>query len=285
MKNETEIIESIISFIKPDKNIKSAVLNGSRANPNAPKDFMQDYDIALFVDCLDEAQKYKNDQSWIYTFGNVVIVQQNDFDDNTFIFLVQYSDSVRLDLSFHDVKSIYKDIEDDSLSVVIYDRDNIIKHISEPNENTYFVQKPTKNEWNETLNDLWWLQVYIAKELWRNEIPLAKELYDVDLLDYLRDLISWHIAIDMNWEVNVGHGGKWFKRLLPQEIYDNYIYFYSSANRDEQWEKLLNIGAFIRKIALPLSEKLGYEYPAVYDANVSNYIRRLYELPTNATSL
>ena len=70
------------------------------------------------------------------------------------------------------------------------------------------------------------------RSLWRDEIPLAKELYDIWLFNSLRDLVSWYIAIDKNWSVNIEHGGKWFKRLLPQEIYVEYIYFYSNANKE-----------------------------------------------------
>lgn len=246
---------------------------------------MQDYDIAFYADVLDKAKNYKNNQEWILQFGNVVIVQQNDFDDNSFIIMIQYFNGLRLDLSFYDTKSINKNMNEDSLSVVIYDRYDIIENVPKSNESSYFTQKPTECKWDENLNDLWWLQAYIAKELWRDEIPLAKELYDVWIFNHLRDLLSWHISVDLNWSINIGHGGKWFKRLLSPEIYARYIYFYSNADKDEQWEKLLNIGEFIRQIAVPLSDKLGYKYPYVYDKNVSNYIRVIHKLPPNAAVL
>lgn len=285
MRTQEDVIKSIIKFIILDENIKYAILNGSRANPNAPQDFMQDYDIAFYVDNLEEAKNYKNNQSWIVKFGKVVIVQQNDFDNNAFIIMIQYFDGLRLDLSFHDIKSIDKNLQEDSLSVVIFDRYNTTMNVPKSSERSYITQKPTECKWNKSLNDIWWLQAYIAKELWRDEIPLAKELYDVWMFNYLRDLLSWHISIDRNWTVNVGHGGKWFKRLLSPEIYEQYIYFYSNANKDEQWKKLLDIGEFIRKIAVPLSDKLGYKYPYDYDENVSNYIRMIYKLPPNAVTL
>jgi len=60
---EREVFERVIGFINLDGNIKAAILNGSRANPNASRDFMQDYDIALYVADLAEAQKYKKDRS------------------------------------------------------------------------------------------------------------------------------------------------------------------------------------------------------------------------------
>ncbi len=285
MQTEKEIIASILHFIKPDQNIKVAILNGSRANPNAPKDFMQDYDIALYVESLDEAEKYKNNQNWQSKFGELVIVQQNNFDDNAFIFLLQYADSLRIDLSFHDLKTLQTKLKNDSLSIVLYDVKQLVGDISKSNESTYFVQKPTRQEWDATLNDIWWLQICVAKELWRNEIPLAKKLYDVYIMNQLKTLVTWTIANQKDWLVNTGNGGKWLKDMLPEALYNEYLSFYSSANIDEQWDKLLHIGPFIQQIAIPLSVKLGYDYPLVYDENVSHYIQRISTLRKGAAHL
>ncbi len=285
MNDEYGIFDKIIKFSKRDKNIKAAILNGSRANPNVFEDFLRDYDIALYVESLEESLQYKFNQAWISEFGNLVILQQNNFEDNACIFLLQYDNGLRIDLSFYDIASIKTHIMRDSLSVLLYDKDNKIDNLPISNERTYFVQKPTKQKWDETLNELWWLQPCIAKELWRDELPLAKKLYDVLMMNCLRDLLSWHIAIDKNWSVNIGHGGKWFKNLLTPERYNRYIYLYSSADKDEQWQKLLNIGDFIRLIAQPLSLKLGFDYPLNNDVSVSKYIRKIYQLPSNALSL
>ena len=285
MKSEEEILKKIIDFIEPDKNIKVAVLNGSRTNSKARRDFMRDYDVALYVQNIKEALKYKKLRNWVNTFGDLAILQQNDFENNAFIFLLQYSNSLRIDLSFYDIKYLEKNLKNDSLSILLYDREELAGNIPEPKENSYFVERPSKQVWNETLNELWWLQCCIAKELWRDEIPLAKKLYDVHMMDCLRDLVSWYIAVDKEWSVNVGYGGKWFKNFLSSEIYKEYLYFYSGANKDEQWEKLLNIGKFIRKIAQPLSHKLRYDYPKTDDINVSKYIRKIHRLKPDAESL
>lgn len=284
MRSEKQVLDEIIRFAQKNRNVKAVVLNGSRANPNAPRDFMMDYDVAFYVEDLALTKEYTKNQSWIKDFGNLMILQHNNSSGGEHIFLMQFDDSVRIDLSFHDVRKVHREIKADSLSVVIYDPENIVGKIPAPDEHTYYIKKPTRKKWDEALSDLWWLQVYVAKELWRDEIPLAKELYEI-IINHLRDLICWHIAAEKDWKVNVGHGAKWFKHLLPPEIYEKYIYFYASADLNEQWEKLLNIGAFIRSIAIPLSEKLGYEYPLEYDKNVSAYIRKIRVLPSGAESL
>ena len=45
MRTETEMMELILSVAKEDERIRAVYMNGSRTNPNAPKDLFQDYDI------------------------------------------------------------------------------------------------------------------------------------------------------------------------------------------------------------------------------------------------
>ncbi len=285
MRNEKQVLAEILQFVKEDCNMETAVLNGSRVNPNAPGDFMQDYDVRVYVKDLSAAYQYKTDRSWIRRFGDLVMLQQNNFEEGSFIFLLQYKDSVRIDLSFQDIRELEKELSEDSLSwVILYKNDNV-KVLSEPNDSTYFVKHPGETKWNETLNELWWLQGYIAKELWRHEIPFAKKLYDVYFMDCLRQLLIWYVSIDKDWKINVGKCGKWLGRFLPENLYEEYISFYSGADYEEQWDKLLRVGSFIRKTGQNLAMKLGYQYPLSDDMNVSEYIRKIHLLPKNAESL
>ncbi|QHQ63554.1 aminoglycoside adenylyltransferase [Anaerocolumna sedimenticola] len=284
MRSEQEIFSEILQFAKEDNNIDIAVLNGSRVNPNAPRDFMQDYDVRVYVKDLDAAYIYKAKRSWISRFGDLVMLQQNNFEDGSFIFLLQYKDSIRIDLSFQAKEMLEIELKEDSLSKIILDKNNEVKVLPEPSDTTYFTKCPTETEWNETLNELWWLQGYIGKELWRNEIPFVKQLYDVYFMEGLRKLLSWSVCLDKDWKLNVGKSGKWLKKYLTKDIYEEFISLYSSADYEEQWDKLLRSGSLIREIGQELADKMGYVYPLQDDQNVSDYIRRIKSLPCNAQS-
>ncbi|HEO6996214.1 TPA: aminoglycoside 6-adenylyltransferase, partial [Streptococcus agalactiae] len=45
MRDEQEIYNLVLNIANQDKRIEAVLLNGSRANPNVPKDDFQDYDI------------------------------------------------------------------------------------------------------------------------------------------------------------------------------------------------------------------------------------------------
>ena len=53
MRNEREMFDLILHVAKGNERVRGAWLNGSRANPNVPKDRWQDYDIVYLVKAMD----------------------------------------------------------------------------------------------------------------------------------------------------------------------------------------------------------------------------------------
>ena len=49
MRTEQEMFDLILSVASEDERIRAVYMNGSRTNPNAPKDIFQDYDIVYVV--------------------------------------------------------------------------------------------------------------------------------------------------------------------------------------------------------------------------------------------
>ena len=88
MKSEEQVLKQILEFASNEDRVRVVVLNGSRLNINAPKDIMQDYDVVFFINGVEDIS-YKTDQGWIKQFGNLVILQQNNFDDDSDIFLLK----------------------------------------------------------------------------------------------------------------------------------------------------------------------------------------------------
>lgn len=282
MRKENEVIGQILDFANSEDKVRAVMMNGSRVNPNAPKDIMQDYDIVFFVKDI-ESLSYKIDQSWINIFGELVIMQQNDFEDGSYIFLMQFKDGVRIDLSFQDIGKIEGSIREDTLSKILLNKDDIELKLPVPNDSGYYVSKPSEKEFDEVLNEAWWIQTYVAKGIWRDELPLVKYMFDVILIDCTRKLLSWYIGDRHDWMINVGKGGKWFKRYLSHEIYNDFISIYPTIDYEEIWESLFRAGKLIRKIGMSLAESLEYSYPIKDDINVTEYIKKIKELPRYAT--
>ncbi len=280
MRKDEQVIKQILDFANSDDRVRAVMLNGSRVNPNVPRDIMQDYDVVFFITDIEDIS-YKTNREWIARFGELVILQQNDFD-NGYIFLMQFKDGVRIDLSFNDIKIIDKAIKQDTLSKLLLDKDKLVRELTLPNDSIYHVKKPTQKEFEETLNESWWIQTYVAKGIWRDELLLVKYMFDVILIDCIRQLLTWHAGLEYNWSVNVGKCGKWLKDFLPEEIYNEFISLYPSTDYNEIWELLFKAGRLIHKIGIELARELGYTYPIQDDINVTEYLQRIKALPKDA---
>lgn len=281
MRNENEVMKQILDFANREDKVRSVMLNGSRLNSNAPKDIMRDYDVVFFIKDIENLS-YRIDQSWNKIFGDLVIMQQNDFEDGSYIFLMQFKDGVRIDLSFRDINKIEEIAKEDTLSKILLDKDDIGLELPLPDDSCHYVQKPTEIEFDNLLNESWWIQTYVAKGIWRDELPLAKYMFDVILIDCIRELLSWHIGERYNWNVNVGKCGKWFKQYLSDEIYNDFILLYPTIEYEKMWKSLFNAGKFIRRIGEGLAESFGYSYPIQDDMNVTEYIQKIKELSKDA---
>ena len=69
MRSEEEMMHLILQVAKDDERVRAVYLNGSRTNPNAPKDCFQDYDV-VYVCLLYTSYKLHQDFlkacSWKY---------------------------------------------------------------------------------------------------------------------------------------------------------------------------------------------------------------------------
>ena len=66
MRSEEEMMHLILQVAKDDERVRAVYLNGSRTNPNAPKDRFQDYDVVYVV---TDTKPYYENHDWIISTG------------------------------------------------------------------------------------------------------------------------------------------------------------------------------------------------------------------------
>lgn len=283
MRSDEQVLKQILDFAQNDANIRAVVMNGSRVNPNILIDIFCDYDVICFA---HDIERYVIDQSWIPSFGDQVILQFNRDDEQpekSFVFLMQFADGVRIDLSFADLDMIQTSL-DDSLTVVLLDKDQCILPVPAPNESSYITKKPSQAEYDLMVNEFWWVSTYVAKALWRNETVTAKYLFEVILHDCLNRMVTWYIAMMHDWQINVGKMGKKFGKLLPPDFWQELLSTYPGIEEEDIWQALFRAGELMRKVSIPVAENLGYDYHYGEDERVSAYLRQVMHLPKDAQS-
>jgi aminoglycoside 6-adenylyltransferase len=283
MRSETQVLNQVLQFAQDNPMVRAVQMNGSRVNPNVTKDIFCDYDIAFFVTDPDH---FFMDQSWIKYFGDLVIVQQNDWVEDGItghIFLMLFSDGVRIDLAFDPVEHIEKYL-DDSLTLVLLDKDQAIRQLPPPSDANYLTKRPTRDEFDETTNEFWWCSTNVAKGIWRDELCYVKWMYEVIVRECIIKMLAWYLGIKHDWNLYPGDHGKWFKKFLPLELWESYEKTYAGADYEAIWASLFEAGCLVRKIGIEIAEALGYEYPIEDDARVTEYLQKVRSLPKDAQS-
>lgn len=282
MRTEDEVLSQLLEFAGREERVRAVLLNGSRVNPNAPKDLFCDYDVIFSV---TEPEYYLKNRDWIGQFGDLVIMQQNDSTvagKNAYIFLMQFQDGVRLDLSFHPVECLAESVHLDSLTKVLLDKDRRIGVLAPPDESSHYVKRPTEREFDKLLNEAWWIQTYVAKGVRRDELPYAKHMMDGILIDCVIRLLQWYVGLKHDWRINPGKCGKWLKKCLPEDVYHELVRIYAGPDDEAIWEALFAAGRLIRRIGTEVAQGLGYNYPMQDDINVTGYLRKVKRIPKDA---
>jgi aminoglycoside 6-adenylyltransferase len=141
MRSEKEMFDLILGVARKDDRIRAVYMNGSRTNPNAPKDIFQDYDIVYVV---SETFPIIKDQNWIRVFGDLLMVQEPDKLDHgigldmdfekTYAYLMLFTDGNRIDLRIQTKEAMIEVYEKDKLTIPLLDKDNCLPSIAAPTD-------------------------------------------------------------------------------------------------------------------------------------------------------
>ncbi|TVX99775.1 aminoglycoside 6-adenylyltransferase [Cohnella terricola] len=288
MRTEAEMMQTIRDFAANNEQIRAAVLNGSRANRDAPRDLFQDYDIVYFVDSV---QSFVDDPSWISRFGDILIMQTPDRMDHPhaerfdkFAYLMIFTDGNRIDLTFYPSNRLDQYIHD-SQTIVLLDKDGLLGHVPLPSNLDYIPSPPDGNQFYHCCNEFWWVSTYVAKGLWRRQLPYAMRMYEGPVRDMLMLMSVWYIGANTGFQVETGKEGKYFEKYLDSSKWISFTRTYADGDYDRVWQALFEMGNLFRDLAQAAAEHFSFAYPATEDKRVSAYLRRIHDLPADAKDI
>jgi aminoglycoside 6-adenylyltransferase len=283
MRTDQQVINQLLAFAHNNDLIRAVAMNGSRVNPNAPQDLFCDYDVVYYV---TDPRHFLEDQAWIRYFGDLIILQQNDFVDHGaegYIFLMLFTDGVRIDLSFDSLSNLAY-LQEDTLTVVLLDKDGRIASLPPASDAGYHTPRPSQKEFADAINEVFWCSTNVAKGIWRDELPYVKFMYEAIIREQLLKILAWYAAAHHDWAINTGKFGRWLKQYLPPEIWEAYMKTCAGVDYQESWDALLEACHLTRRVGQELSQDLGYAYPLEDDRRTVKYLRTVRALPKEALS-
>lgn len=290
MRTEQEMYDLIIGTAERDERIRAVYMNGSRTNPNVPKDLFQDYDIVYIV---TETKPFYADRHWIDRFGERLYMQlpdeldrslgkEADFD-KCYGWLIQFADGNRLDLHVEPVWNV--NVEEDKLCRVLLDKDGILPEMPCPTDVAYCVKKPTEAEYYAVCNEFWWCLNNVAKGLWREELPYVHDMMSAVVRPQLIRILSWKIGFETDFGVSVGKSAKYMYRWLKPEIWQRFLHTYGGVTAEEIWEAVFIMCDLFDETAPEVGKRLGCGYREEEAVNSRLWLERVRNTPKDAKEI
>ncbi len=124
---------------------------------------------------------------------------------------------------------------------VLVDKDHLARDLKPPTYTAHIPKRPTEKEYQSLVEEFWWETIYVAKNLWRDELTQVK---------YNLDTRTW------------------------SEFAGTYV----GEGIDENWDALFETTALFRRMAKEVGDALGYGYPSDLDERVTSYLQRIRDL-------
>ena len=282
MRSEKEMLDLVIRVAKEDSRVKAVCMNGSRTNPNVPKDPFRDYDIVYLVENLPS---FLENSSWVDVFGERIIMQTPEDSSlfpptlgGRFTYLMLFTDGNRIDLMLVPVEEKDSYCKEDRLLAVLLDKDNILPLLSEVSDQDYWVRKPTLDNYRDCINEFWWVSTYVVKGLWRKEL-----LYAIDHMNSIRamllKMLQWKVGIETNFTLSVGKNNKYLNKYVDEDIWEQLLNTYPAVVYQEVWGALFTMTKLFEQVGLEVGNELGFSYPLEEANRVKEYLRHVSTLP------
>lgn len=292
MRSEKEMFDLILNTARDDDRIRAVYMNGSRTNPEAPKDLFQDYDIVYVV---RETESFLAQPDWIRIFGELLMIQEPDRLDHicgketqfadSYSYLMLFADGNRIDLRIQTWVGFEQDGFFHEPAIILLDKDQILARTKKQVKCSYKVGHPMEGEYRSCCNDFWWCLQNVAKGIWREELPYAMKMYESVIRERLDHMVSWWIGFEYHFQVSVGKMGKYFKNYLPKERWNAYQKTYSDADYQHLWIAMDEMSKLFAELAGEVAQRAGYQYLKEEEINMKMYLRTVRILPGTAKEL
>ncbi len=165
-------------------------------------------------------------------------------------------------------------IDDGEPAVILLDKDGFLPNIV-PSGKHWHIKPPYEKIYADTCNEFWWCLNNVAKGIARDELPYAMDMFNHYVRNMLNQMVEWTIGIQTDFTVSAGKKGKYFKKYLPQNLYEMYTKTYSNSNYENFWESIFTACELFHTMAFNVAEYFGYTYNRQEDENMIMYLNKV----------
>jgi aminoglycoside 6-adenylyltransferase len=274
MRTPEEMLDLILGVAKEDERIRAVTMAGSRANKDCPVDIYHDFDIAFFV--KDVAPFWDNEE-WIEEkFGKPSLLQKPESmglippdNDGNYMYLMIFPDGNRIDLQF----TSWPYDDDGEPMILLLDKDGTFPKIQIA-EDFWYIKRPTAKYFADCCNEFHWCLNNVAKGIARDELSYVMRMLNL-VRDMLMIMLEWYAGMNYDFKISTGKCGKYFKKYLPETIYERFKDTYPNAETDSMWKATFEMLYLFGDVAREVAAKLEFTYDDLEEQGIENYMKQV----------
>ncbi len=279
------LLEKVIAFGNEDENIRSIILEGSKAT-GFQVDELSDYDINVFA---RDINRYLNDDAWMKRFGEVLIYQKEEFlfyGTNLPTRLILFRDNQRIDFSFWETELLMDIARGDKTYEsykngyqVLVDKDGVAELLSQPDGTGFSVSPPNRERFQQIVYDFWFEAYGMAKYLSRGDLWYSKIIENRFIKDRLFLMAVWDHCSLNHWKPDsfVHTGAKRFEEWASKELKASFSKCFSVYENSDTWRSLFAMVETFNQLARNTASRMGFDYREKLEEDILVLLRTLHE--------
>lgn len=124
-------------------------------------------------------------------------------------------------------------------------------------------------------SDFHWCLNNVAKGIARDELSYAMEMQNHYVRDMLILMLEWYVGVNHDFKVSSGKNGKYFRKYLPEDIYERFRATYSNADYENMWKAVFDMLYLFGDVARLVAAKLGYIYDELEEKGIDDYMKQV----------
>lgn len=164
--------------------------------------------------------------------------------------------------------------DDGEPMILLLDKDGTFPEIQVA-EDHWYIRKPSRKIFADCCNEFHWCLNNVAKGIARDELTYAMEMLNHYVRDMLILMLEWYVGAHHNFQVSAGKGGKYFKKLLPENLYERLKYTYSDADYDNMWRAAFEMLYLFGDAARTVAGKLNFTYDEAEEKGIEDYMEKV----------
>ena len=275
--------ERFVAWAKTRADIRAALVIGSRARTDLPADEWAELDIGIFV---DDPAVYIADPDWPQEIGDVVLTHlEPTAAGGGMERRVLFSGGLDVDFAVFPWSVVSAtDLENPGTELrnslgrgvrVIVDKEGLLSGLEHVSIAPPEPEAPSPSEFLQVVSDYLYHVLWTAKHLRRGEVWWARGGLEGRLNGLMRTMLEWHASFAGDGPRDTWFRGRFLEQWADPQVVARLPDATSRYDSADVARALPENHRLFMSLATAVAGRLGYEYPADADAEVTRLAREV----------